>query len=165
MANPRTIARIEAAIQRRAAHCLQHEISDPRGQFITIVRVELNSDLSVAKLFYSVLGSTSERSQAAQMLEHATGFIRKQVGRVLETRSLPVLRFLEDTTASDAEQMDDMITQALRKDRQIRGQDEAPAEPPSQDDPTEGDTTEGDTADGGIPEGAPSDRAPDSPPS
>jgi len=122
MANPRTIARIEAAIQRRAAHCLQHEISDPRAQFITIVRVELNSDLSVAKLFYS--GSSSERSQASQMLEHATGFIRKQVGRVLETRSIPQLRFLADTTASDAEQMDDMITQALRKDRQIRGQEE-----------------------------------------
>ena len=125
MANPRTIARIEAAIQRRAAHCLQHEISDPRGQFITIVRVELNSDLSVAKLFYSVLGSDSERSKAEKMLEHATGFIRKQVGRVLETRSIPELRFLADTTASDAEQMDDMIAQALRRDRQIRGDEDA----------------------------------------
>lgn len=125
MANPRTIARIEAAIQRRAAHCLQHEISDPRGQFITIVRVELNSDLSVAKLFYSVLGSESERSKAENMLEHATGFIRKQVGRVLETRSIPELRFLADTTASDAEQMDDMIAQALRRDRQIRGDEDA----------------------------------------
>ena len=138
MANPRTIARIEAAIQRRAAHCLQHEISDPRGQFITIVRVELNSDLSVAKLFYSVLGSSSERSQAAQMLEHATGFIRKQVGRVLETRSIPVLRFLEDTTASDAEQMDDMITKALHRDRQIRSQDEVSAEPSAQAAPPPG---------------------------
>ena len=152
MANPRTIARIEAAIQRRAAHCLQHEISDPRGQFITIVRVELNSDLSVAKLFYSVLGSSSERSQAAQMLEHATGFIRKQVGRVLETRSIPVLRFLEDTTASDAEQMDDMITKALHRDRQIRSQDEVSAEASAQAAPPKGDAPEGAAA-----EEAPSD--------
>ena len=160
MANPRTIARIEAAIQRRAAHCLQHEISDPRGQFITIVRVELNSDLSVAKLFYSVLGSSSERSQAAQMLEHATGFIRKQVGRVLETRSIPVLRFLEDTTASDAEQMDDMITKALHRDRQIRSQDEVSAEPSAQAAPPQGDAPEGDAA-----EEAPSDAEPGPTPS
>jgi len=132
MANPRTIARIEAAIQRRAAYCLQHELSDPRGQFITIVRVELNSDLSVAKLFYSVLGSDSERSQAGQMLEHATGFIRKQVGRVLETRSIPELRFMADTTASDAEQMDDMIAKALRRDSQIRGAgDSEPGDDPA----------------------------------
>jgi ribosome-binding factor A len=160
MANPRTIARIEAAIQRRAAHCLQHEISDPRGQFITIVRVELNSDLSVAKLFYSVLGSSSERSQAAQMLEHATGFIRKQVGRVLETRSIPVLRFLEDTTASDAEQMDDMITKALHRDRQIRSQDEVSAEASAQAAPPQGDAPEGAAA-----EEAPSDPEPGPTPS
>ena len=72
------------------------------------------------------------------MLEHATGFIRKQVGRVLETRSIPVLRFLEDTTASDAEQMDDMITKALHRDRQIRSQDEVSAEPSAQAAPPPG---------------------------
>ena len=48
-----------------------------------------------------------------------------RVGRVLETRSIPELRFLADTTASDAEQMDDMIAQALRRDRQIRGDEDA----------------------------------------
>jgi len=129
MANPRTIARIEAAIQRRAAHCLQHELSDPRAQFITIVRVELNSDLSVAKLHYSVLGGDGDRSKAAHMLDHASGFIRKQVGRVLETRSLPELRFLPDTTTSDAERMDDMISRALKRDREIRGGDGAGDDP------------------------------------
>lgn len=120
MANPRTIARIEAAIQRRAAHCLQHELADPRAQFITIVRVELNSDLSVAKLHYSVLGGDGDRSKAAHMLDHASGFIRKQVGRVLETKTIPELRFVPDTTVSDAQRMDDMISQALKRDRAIR---------------------------------------------
>ena len=71
------------------------------------------------------------------MLQHATGFIRK-VGRVLETRSIPELRFLADTTASDAEQMDDMIAEALRRDRQVRGDGNA----------GDGDASDGDASDG-----------------
>jgi len=131
MTNPRTIARLEAVIQRRTAYCLQHELSDPRAEFITVVRVELNADLSVAKIYYSVLGDQADRSKVAHMLEHATGFVRKQVGRVLKTKSIPELRFVSDDTLSDAEEMDEMISKALHKDREIRGEgpgDEEPAQ-------------------------------------
>lgn len=120
MANPRTIARLEAAIQRRVAYCLQHELADPRAEFITVVRVELNSDLSIAKVYYSVLGDQSDRSKVAHMLEHATGFIRKQLGRVLETKTIPELRFAPDDTMSEADRMDDVISDALKRDREIR---------------------------------------------
>ncbi|MEM6671869.1 MAG: 30S ribosome-binding factor RbfA [Planctomycetota bacterium] len=130
MAHPRTIARIEAAIQRRAAHCLQHELSDPRAEFITIVRVELTSDLSLAKLFYTVLGDDADRSKVAHMLDHATGFVRKQVGRVLETKAIPELRFVPDESMADAERIDDVISRALQKDRAIRGDEEGADEPP-----------------------------------
>ena len=51
MANPRTIARLEAQIRRRAAYCLQFEVADPRATFITITRVELSSDLLNGKTF------------------------------------------------------------------------------------------------------------------
>ena len=77
MANPRTIARLEARIHERAAYCLQFEINDPRAGFITILRVELSSDVSVGKIFYSVLGDESDRSKAAHMLEGARGYIQR----------------------------------------------------------------------------------------
>ncbi|MEM1453205.1 MAG: 30S ribosome-binding factor RbfA [Planctomycetota bacterium] len=124
MANPRTIARLEAAIQRRVAHCLQHELADPRAEFITVVRVELNADLSVAKIFYSVLGDSADRSKVTHMFDSAAGFIRKQVGGVLRTKSTPELRFVPDETMSEADRMDDIISAALRKDREIRDGDE-----------------------------------------
>ena len=121
MANPRTIARLEAAIQRRVAYSLQHELADPRADFITVVRVELNSDLSIAKVYYTVLGDQSDRSKVAHMLDHAKGFIRNKLGRVLQTKSIPDLRFMTDETLSEADRMDDVISDALRKDRRIRG--------------------------------------------
>ena len=63
MANPRTIARVEAQIHRRAAHCLQVELADPRGGFVTITKVEASRDLASANIHYSVLGDDAERSK------------------------------------------------------------------------------------------------------
>ena len=139
MASERTIHRLEAQIQRRIAHCLQFELQDPRASFVTVVRVELNSDLSTAKVFYSVLGDDSDRAKTGGMLEHAKGFIRRQVSGVLRTRTTPELRFLPDDTAVESKRMDDLIAEARRKDDQIRG--EAPGEQPG----------EGDAAPEGLP--------------
>ena len=49
MANPRSIARLEARIHERVAHCLEFEVSDPRSAFITVTKVELSTDLSIAR--------------------------------------------------------------------------------------------------------------------
>ncbi|MEE2941037.1 MAG: 30S ribosome-binding factor RbfA [Planctomycetota bacterium] len=134
MASERTIHRLEAQIQRRIAHCLQFELQDPRASFVTVVRVELNSDLSTAKVFYSVLGDDSDRARTGGMLEHAKGFIRRQVSGVLRTRTTPDLRFLPDDTAQESKRMDDLIAAARRRDEEIRGEDPGAA-------PGEGDAT------------------------
>lgn len=140
MANPRTVARLEVQIQRRLAHCLQFELADPRSSFITIQRVELNSDLSTAKAHYSVLGSDSDRSKAAHLLEHANGFIRRQMGSVLRTKSTPQLRWVYDESIAGAEAMDDLLERTKIRDAEIRG--EAPKDPPAADDDSDGEEEE-----------------------
>ncbi|MFT5734079.1 MAG: ribosome-binding factor A [Paracoccaceae bacterium] len=135
MANPRTIARLEAQIQFRLAHCLQHELADPRSSFITIQRIELNSDLSTAKAHYSVLGDEADRSKAKHMLEHANGFIRRQMGTVLRTKSIPQLRWIYDASIAGAEAMDDLLERTRQRDAEIRGElpEEAKADSPPPD--------------------------------
>jgi ribosome-binding factor A len=119
MANPRTIARISARIQERAAHCLQFEIRDPRAGFVTVTRVETTNDLSLAKVYYSVLGDDSDRSKIAHMLEHATSFVQRQVTRVLKMRRAPALRFVYDDSIETAAAMDQLIREARDRDRRI----------------------------------------------
>jgi ribosome-binding factor A len=105
MANPRTIAKLEARIHERAAHALEFEVRDPRNVLITITRVELSKDLSHAKVFYSVLGGKAERSKAEHMLSSAGGFIQRQVARVLETRKVPHLHWIFDETIEQAQEL------------------------------------------------------------
>ena len=121
MASERTIQRIQAQIQRRIAHCLQFELSDPRASFVTIVRVELNSDMTTAKVLYSVLGDDADKSKAAQMLEHAKGFIRRQVAGILRTKSVPEIRWVFDDSIGEARRMEELIEEARERDEEVRG--------------------------------------------
>jgi ribosome-binding factor A len=128
MANPRTIARLQARIHERAAYCLQFEISDPRAGFITITHVELSSDVSVGKIHYSVLGGESEKSKAAHMLASAAGYIQRQIARVLEMRRIPRLVWVYDDSVEKAADLDLLIREARERDRKINPHaDDAPA--------------------------------------
>ncbi len=119
MSNPRTMARIAARIQERAAYCIQFELKDPRATFVTVTRVELTNDLSMAKVYYSVMGDEGDRSKAAHMLEHARGFVQRQVARVLHMRRMPSLRFDYDDSIETAAHIDQVIREARERDRRI----------------------------------------------
>lgn len=119
MANPRTIARLEARILERAAYCLQFEINDPRASFITITRVKLSSDITSGRVYYSVLGGKADKSKAQHMLDHAAGFIQRQVSRVLDLRRMPRLTFTYDDSAEQADNVAKLIKEARERDMQI----------------------------------------------
>ena len=135
MANPRSLARIAARIHERVAHCLTFELKDPRAGFITVTRVEVTPDVSSAKIFYSVLGSEADRSKVQHMLQAASGFVRKKVARVLETRRVPALVWRYDDSIEYAAQVNDAIHEALERDRTINpnAHQDVVVEPPAQD--------------------------------
>lgn len=142
MASPKTIGRLQAQIQRRVAHCLQFEISDPRASFVTVTKVELSKDLSRAKVYYSVLGDEGDRSKTEHMLQGATGFVRRQLGRVLETRTIPALAWEYDPSAEEAANLSRLIAEARQRDAAIRGaapEEVEPEEPDEADDDFEED--------------------------
>jgi ribosome-binding factor A len=143
VANPRTIARLEARILERAAHCVEFELNDPRAGMVTITRVELSNDLTAGKIFYSVLGDAGDKSKAAHMLESAAGFIQRKVARVLNMRRVPHLRWVYDESIEAAARLDDRIRSALERDRMIQAEGHAP--------PAEGDDEDDLSADGAEP--------------
>ena len=129
MANTRTIARIERRIRERAAEVLLREISDPRSSFITVVRVAMKSDLLSGKIFYSVLGSDADRSKVRHMLEHASGFLQRQIAPALNLRRMPHLTWLYDDSIEQASDMDRLIAEAREHDAKIRGSEPEDSDP------------------------------------
>ena len=119
----------------RAAYAVQFEVADPRVALVTLIRCELSKDLSHAKMFYSVFGTEADRRSTQRALESASGFIQRQVGRVLRTRRIPRLAWHYDDSVRRAAEMDQKIREALDRDRGIhpgahQGIASGPAEDP-----------------------------------
>lgn len=129
MANSRTIARLEARIHERAATALEFEVSDPRAGFVTVTRVELSSDLSSGKIFYSVLGDEAEKNKVAGMLKSAAGYLQRLIGRGLKLRRMPHLAWVYDSSIEEAARVESLIESALERDRRIAAEGHPPPEP------------------------------------
>ena len=90
--------RIGQAMQQEIATMLQREVKDPRVGFASVTRVEVSRDLSWAKVFVSILGTTEAQQQGMQGLKSASPFLRGEIARRLSLRHAPQLQFIADTS-------------------------------------------------------------------
>ena len=90
---------------RRELTSLMHTLKDPRVQgLVSIVRVELTNDQSCCKVYVSSLEGTEAGKRAAQGLNTAAGYIRREMGHRVEMRRSPEFRFIaDDSIAYSAE--------------------------------------------------------------
>jgi len=133
MATERRRKQIARRIQERVAQVLLGEMKDPRMGFITVTGTEINADLSVAIVRYSVYGSQADLHKVQKMLDHARGFLRTEVARVLDLRNAPRLDFEYDSGLAQAARMEALL-------REVRGpgEDTDEAGPPDPPSPPEG---------------------------
>jgi ribosome-binding factor A len=125
--------KLESLLQREIAVCVQQELKDPRLGFITIVRVELTEDLSIAKALWTCLGDMKQRRLAEQALQHARGFIQGRYADAVKTRRLPQLQWVYDDGEYRRHTMDDLIRKARLTDTDGGSQPTPPAPTPKPD--------------------------------
>jgi ribosome-binding factor A len=76
---------------------LQGEIKDPRvNTLISIYEVSLSNDLKFGKVYTSYYGPAGEHATIVEALNHAAGFIHKQLGKQLKLKNIPRLTFIQD---------------------------------------------------------------------
>jgi ribosome-binding factor A len=122
--------RVADFLRQELASLIQRELRDPRVGMVSVTDVEVSRDLSFARVFVTVLGSASaeEAKPAIDALNHAAGFLRSQVAKVMNARTTPKLKFQFDTSVSRGAQMSRLIDEVVAADREharSRG-DEAP---------------------------------------
>ena len=79
---------------------------------LTVASVEVSRDLSVAKVYYALF-DPEERAETQGALERASGFLRRQLARQMNTRSVPQLRFYYDDSAERGAHMSALIADAV----------------------------------------------------
>ncbi|HKB16400.1 MAG TPA: 30S ribosome-binding factor RbfA [Planctomycetota bacterium] len=116
--NPIRLAQCSSRIQERLAEVLSYEMKDPRARFVTVTRVKLAKDLTQCAVFYSVLGEDKDRSLVEHMLDHAKGFLERQVREILATRVSPHLFFKYDESIEGAIRLGQKIDEVVAADRE-----------------------------------------------
>lgn len=103
-------------MQRILAELLQREVKDPRVQNVSLTSVDLTRDLSLARVYFSLLEPDADPAAALEGLERATGFLRGRLGKAIKARHVPELRFVHDDSAAEAVRLAELIDQAVATD-------------------------------------------------
>jgi ribosome-binding factor A len=109
--------RVGEQIRRELAAEIR-KLKDPRIGMVTITDVEVTKDLSVARVYYSVLGEEDVITLTQKGLERASGFLRRELGHAMRLRVVPELRFHYDDTELKGNRIDRLIDEAINRDRQ-----------------------------------------------
>lgn len=111
--------RLSAQIHRALSVIISQQLKDPRVGMITVSEVEVSSDLSYAKIYYTMFGDLGSPEETQVGLKQAGGFLRSQLSKVLTTRSTPELKFIYDDTPERGDHMEALIARARARDRNL----------------------------------------------
>jgi len=101
--------RIADRIREELSVLLIHEIADPRIANISITDVEVDRELAFAQIFFSSLEGSERADEILDGLNHARGFIRRELANRIELRTFPNLRFHYDPTFERAERIESLF--------------------------------------------------------
>ena len=103
-------------------------LRDPRikDRLLTVVRVELTRDRSVARIYLSSLNGIGEAREAVKGLESAQGLIKREISGVLGIKKAPELRFIADDSSEYSARISRML-----KELNLPGEDTVDPEPDS----------------------------------
>jgi len=108
--------RLGAQILRTLSELLRFEIKDPRLQGVSLTAVDLPRDLSIARVYFSLLNPDDSPEPALEGLGKAAGFLRAKLGGAIKVRHVPELRFIHDDSAAQSAKISKLIDNALHAD-------------------------------------------------
>ena len=100
-------------------------VHDPglSGVSVTVTEARMSPDMRHAQVFVSILGG-GDPNPAVQALNRAAGFIQKELGRQIEMKFTPKLRFIADDRFDEAGHVDDILSRPKVQRDLEPGQDE-----------------------------------------
>ena len=92
----RRTEKMSSLVQIELGELIVKKLKDPRIGFVSITEVDVSPDLTTAKVFVSILGDPESQKKTMDGLTAATRFVRFEIGRRMELRSVPEIRFIQD---------------------------------------------------------------------
>ncbi|MFC5448385.1 30S ribosome-binding factor RbfA [Paenibacillus aestuarii] len=105
------VGRVGEQIKKELSQIVQSELKDPRIGFLTVTGVDVTNDLSLARVYLSVMGTEEEKAATLKALSAGAGYIRSELGKRIRLRKIPELQFKFDASIDYGSRIDNLLHQ------------------------------------------------------
>jgi ribosome-binding factor A len=135
------VERIAEQIREEVSQILASELSDPRVGLITVTRVKVTPDLSLARVYWTTLGDAAQRKQTAKVLTRAASYVRHLLSTRLTLRRSPEVQFLFDQSVAAQDRVEQILRDLHEEEAAREAARAAGADGDSADSAADGTTT------------------------
>lgn len=102
----------------RELTAILREMKDPRlhNALISIVRVEVSSDVSYCKVYISSMSGIDSAKEAVKALKNAAGYVRSELGSRLTLRHVPSLSFIATDSIEYSANIDRILKDVMEEE-------------------------------------------------
>jgi ribosome-binding factor A len=101
--------RIQDRMHEALSELILFKISDPRIAGVYVTGVTVDREFTYADIYVSAIEGVERSAEILEGLEHAGGFLRRELAARVELRSFPKLRFHWDPTPENADHIEKVL--------------------------------------------------------
>ena len=126
------IERIAEQFREEVSQILATEVADPDVGLVTVTRVKVTPDLSLARVYWTLLGDAAERKRTTKALQRAAPFVRHVLATRITLRRVPEVAFQYDEGLAAHQRVEELLHEIHEADA-VRAQDAPPADTAASD--------------------------------
>lgn len=109
MALTHRVERIQEQVREEVSQMLATEVRDPGVGLVTVTRAKVTGDLSLARVYWTILGDAEERKKTAKALERAAPYVRHLLAERLTLRRSPEVKFIFDESVAAQDRIEKIL--------------------------------------------------------
>src|SRR5436190_22406690 len=111
---------LASTIQKELAGVIMRELADPRlPTIVSITRVKVSPDLSVADVYVTVMGTPGQQTAALNALRHSAGLMRTKLAAAMTLRVAPYLKFHIDENLKKELEVQELLRKVAEENAEI----------------------------------------------
>ena len=103
------IPKVEDFLKKEISQIISSKVKDPRYKYINIVDVKCSTDLSIAKVFYTIINGDISDSPDNKSLEKFASMVRSKLSKFMQIRRVPKLIFKYDKSLERYNNIDALL--------------------------------------------------------
>lgn len=109
MALTHRVERVAEQVREEVSQILATEVADPGVGLVTVTRVKVTPDLSLARVYWTILGDAAERKRTTKALQRAAPFVRHLLAERMSLRRAPEVHFHYDEGLAAHQRVEEIL--------------------------------------------------------